>query len=540
MFTIKRKRGIAGLLLCMCAICATGQTQPRLVVGIVVDQMRQDYLTRYGQRYGEGGFRRLMADGYCCNRTMINYLPAVTAVGHTSVYTGSVPALTGIAGNNFMKDGQMRYCCTDTTVRTVASPFAKLPETEAVGRMSPRNLLVTTITDELRLATNFRSKTIGVSLKDRASILPAGHAANGAYWFDGKTETFVSSTYYMDRLPQWVDDFNKTIDVKRALKELGHTDKRNWELLYDESTYVQSTPVNTRYEDRVGNSAWNSPYGITLTFDMARAAIEGEQLGHNEAGVPDMLAVSVSTTDVVGHAVGPNSIWIEDLYLRLDRELAAFFSYLDDKVGRGNYVVFLSADHAASHNVTFMRDHNLPAHSWNGKEVQAALDSHLAALLGARQRVAKCIGNFQVAIFDDEVKAQGLNRGDVVAAATDCLRQMPLVLYAFPMDNVPDYLPQPIRDMVVNGYCPRRSGDIQIIPHTGTVDHGGAQEPKGTNHVVWNPDDTHIPLIFMGRGVPAGQDETTRHITDIAPTVAALLGIQQPSGCTGEVIRWKE
>lgn len=535
-----KKKAVSSLLFCLLATCATGQTRPKLVVGIVIDQMRQDYLTRYEQRYGEGGFRRLMTDGYCCNRTMINYLPAVTAVGHTAIYTGSVPALTGIAGNNFIKDGQMTYCCTDTTVRTVASPFAGLEPTADVGRMSPRNLLVNTITDELRLATNFRSKTIGVSLKDRASILPAGHSANAAYWFDGKSSTFVSSTYYMDKLPQWADRFNETIDVKKALKALGHTDKRNWKLLYDESTYTQSTPVNTRYENPVGDGAWNSPYGITLTFDMARAAIEGEQLGQNEAGVPDMLAVSISTTDVVGHAVGPNSIWIEDLYLRLDKELAAFLSYLDSRIGKDNYVVFLSADHAAAHNVTFMRDNKMPAYSWNGKEVQAMLDRYLEETLGAKQRVARCVGNFQVAILDNALTAQALNRDEVESAVCECLRRMPLVEYAFPMSDVPDYLPQPIRDMVINGYCPRRSGEIQIIPLTGTMDQGGgAPEPKGTNHTVWNPDDTHIPLIFMGKGIPAGQDEATRHITDIAPTLASLLRIQQPSGCTGEVIRWK-
>lgn len=528
---------LTGLLLVVCAAGMSGQTRPKLVVGILIDQMRWDYLTRYEDRYGEGGFKRLMSEGYNCNRTLIDYLPAVTAVGHTSAYTGSVPALTGIVGNNFLKDGRMTYCCTDTTVTTVASPFAKLAESSAgAGMMSPRNLFVTTITDELRLATNFRSKTIGVALKDRASILPAGHAANGAYWFDDASNTFISSTYYMERLPEWADNFNKTIDVKKALKELGHTDKRNWKLLYDEDSYVQSTPVNTRYEYPVGDNAKNSPYGITLTFGMAEAAIEGERLGNNVNGVPDFLAVSISSTDIIGHQVGPNSIWIEDLYLRLDRELASFFSYLDGKIGKDNYIVFLSADHAAGHNVTFMNDNKLPAYVWDNKNIQDGLDRHIETVLGATERIARCVGNFQIKILDDKVKALNLKRHDVENAVTEYMKSLPFVVYAFPMDDIPDFIPQPIRDMAINGYYPKRCGDIQVIPQNGTMERD-PKDPKGTNHAIWSPYDTHIPLIFMGKGIPAGQDEATHHMTDIAPTIASLLRIQQPSGCVGHAIR---
>ena len=248
-FLLAKAAFVAVALACLsCAKgTAAGVDRPRLVVGIAVDQMRWDYLYRYYGLYGEGGFKRLMAEGYNCENTMINYVPTVTAVGHTSIFTGSVPAIHGIAGNDFMKDGRMVYCCTDTTVRSVGS------DTDA-GLMSPRNLLATTIGDELKIATDFKAKVVGVSLKDRASILPAGHSADGAYWIDYATGTFITSTYYMDKLPQWVVNFNKQYG--------GKTEK---EIAY-------------------------STYGNLITEEMAKAAIEGEALGQDS--VTDMLTVS--------------------------------------------------------------------------------------------------------------------------------------------------------------------------------------------------------------------------------------------------------
>lgn len=501
--------------------------RPRLVVGLMVDQMRWDYLIRYADRYGDNGFRRLMREGWNCNRTYINYIPSITAVGHTSVWTGSVPAIHGITGNDFLLDGTRVYCTADTAVHGLGTKTA----TDPAACHSPHNLLVTTLGDELRLATNFRSRVIGVAIKDRASILPAGHSANAAYWFDYKGGNFVSSTYYMDKLPKWVVDFNKRQlprhYMQTYLKERG--DGTHWPLLYPADTYTQSTADLQPWEDELSRTDVRyTPYGNTLTFDMARAAIEGEGLGttDTDGNVPDMLCLSISSTDMLGHLLGPNSILMEDLYLRLDRELGDFLDYLDAKVGKGNYLFFLTADHAAMHNSEFMRQRSLP----NGSFPYARLAEQLSREIGCKVQYI----NLQFQLEDTAQTEKALR----------WLRQQPEVAYAFRPDCVPEYVPTAIRTRAMNGYCPHRSATIQLIPRSGLLEDGASAEElsqpnhirKGTTHSLWVPDDTHIPLIFFGSDVPHGWDNRTHHITDIAATVAALLNIQEPSGCVGEAI----
>lgn len=346
---------------------STAVERPKLVVGLVVDQMRWDYLYRYYDLYGEGGFKRLLNEGFSCENTQLNYVPTVTAIGHTSIYTGSVPSIHGIAGNDFIfrNTGRQTYCTDDDSVHGVGSD-------NAAGRMSPRRLLVTTVGDELHLATNFRSKVISVSLKDRAAILPGGHTADAAYWFDSKTGRWITSSYYMERLPEWVDAFNRTDPARRLLEQ-------DWNTLYPIERYVQSTADDTPYEkpfEKGGKPVFpvptskllktegygiirNTPYGNTLTLQMARQAIEHEAMGRDEE--TDMLAVSLSSTDYVGHQFGPNAVETEDTYLRLDKDLADFLDYLDQQVGAGNYTLFLTADHAAAHNTRFLTDHGIPA-----------------------------------------------------------------------------------------------------------------------------------------------------------------------------------
>src|SRR5690606_17800969 len=316
-----------------------------------------------------------------------------TAIGHTTVYTGSVPSIHGIAGNDFIINatGQSMYCTEDKTVQTVGS-------TSDAGEMSPRNLLTSTITDELQLATNFRSKVIGVAIKDRGSILPAGHTADAAYWFDGSTGNFITSTYYMDKLPAWVDKFNKQNLVEKYLKQ-------GWNTLYPIDTYIQSSADDNRYEGKFKgaekavfpiNTAElyktlgaglirSTPYGNTISIDMAKAAIENENLGNNE--VSDFLALSLSSTDYIGHQFGPNAIEIEDTYLRLDKELAEFLNYLDKKVGEGQYTVFLTADHGGAHNVTFLKDNKIPADAWSTGKILSELNKVLQAEFGEEKLI---------------------------------------------------------------------------------------------------------------------------------------------------------
>ncbi|MGZ3874115.1 MAG: alkaline phosphatase PafA [Mucilaginibacter sp.] len=522
---------------------STNLPRPKLVVGIVVDQMRWDYLYRYYDRYQSNGIKRLLNEGFTCDNTQIDYIPTFTGPGHSCVYTGSVPAIHGIAGNDYIiqATGKSMYCAEDTSVQTVGS-------TSTAGRMSPRNLLVTTVTDELKLATNFRSKVIGIALKDRGGILPAGHTADAAYWFDDKTGGWITSTYYMNDLPQWLKDFN---DQKLPEAYL----KLDWNTLYPIDTYLQSTPDSNRYEGKfkgmdaptfpVKTSAMyknnlglirSTPYGNTLTLDMAVAAINGEQLGQHT--VTDFLAVSFSSTDYVGHQFGVNAVETEDTYLRFDRDLANFFTYLDAKVGKGNYTVFLTADHGAAHNTTFLKDHHIPAGVWDDGQVLKDLNAYLVSKYKIEGLVIS-LTNYQVNLNNYAINYIHLNKELVKQDCIAFLEKDPAVAFAVDMQKVQTAnIPEELRTRIINGYNTEHSGDVQIIlkPAYFTGHGSGDNGPTGTTHGTWNPYDNHIPLLFMGWGIRHGSLARETHMTDIAATIAALLHIQAPNGSIGHPI----
>jgi len=519
-------------------VSPSGVARPKLIVGIVVDQMRWDYLYRYNDRYQTGGFKRLLGEGFTCENTHIDYLPTETGPGHSCIYTGSVPSIHGIAANNFyiQSTGYNMYCAEDTTVQSVGT-------TSKAGLMSPRNLQASTITDELKLATNFRSKVIGIALKDRGSILPAGHTPDGAYWFDDITGNWITSTYYMKGLPAWVDKFN-------SLKLPGTYLAKPWTTLYPIDTYKQSTADNTPYEGMFRSekapvfphdmptirgegfsSLRATPSGNTLTLDFAKAAMEAEQLGKGTQ--TDFLAVSLSSTDYIGHQFGPNSVEAEDVYLRLDRDLASFFTYLDGKVGKGNYTVFLSADHGAAHNTAFLKDHNIPSGLFDGSAATTALNAMLEDQYKIKRAVL-AIDNYEVN-FNNVAIANA--KADAEKIKQDCityLRKQPGVLYAVDMQKAQEAsVPADIRERIINGYNAERSGTIQLILKPGWF---AGRSKTGTSHGVSSPYDTHIPLVFMGWGIKHGSLNRDTHMTDISATLAALLHIQMPSGCIGKVI----
>lgn len=539
------------------------QQRPKLVVGIMVDQMRWDYLVRFNDRYGEGGFKRMMEEGYNCNRLLINYIPTVTAVGHTAVYTGTVPAFNGIIANSMYFDGKWA-----TPVRDWKQDGVGTKRTE--GKASPHRLLCTTMTDELRLATNFRSKVISVSIKDRASVLPGGHCANAAYWMDSESMDFITSTYYMNELPKWVKDFNARKLGKKYMDKVNkeRTGKGQfWQLMYDADTYVQSAGQDEAYYDpQTGSILKYTPYGNSYTTDMALAAVEGEHLGNNPTGMIDFLAISFSCTDMIGHKVGPNAPWIEDTYLHLDQDLARLFDALDKQVGKGEWVAFLSADHAGSHNVQFRREHGIPAETWPYYQVLRMLNETLTKefglstddpnmqlkINGKPYDAVKVIHSMecQYIYFNDTVIAKVCKDGNPKALkekmkerTIELLQELENVAYAFDVKTIPDYVPEPVRSMVINGYNPKRSGDIAIVLDgnvTEDYDDGYLPDyngiPIGTNHSVWSPYDAHIPFIVMGKGVRHAWDNRTYQVVDIAPTICALLNIQQPSSCVGNAI----
>ncbi len=540
------------LTTCILAVSAEGQhagiisfpvsgeiQRPKLVVGIVIDQMRWDFLYRYHDRYLEtGGFRRLLTQGFSCENTMLPYTPSVTASGHASIYTGSVPAIHGITGNEWWdyQHAQFLYCTGDENTTTIGF-------TGTEGQMSPQNLLVTTICDELKLATNFKSKVIGIALKDRGAILPAGHSANGAYWYNNKTGDWITSSYYTKELPGWVKELNakKMADTYFA---------QDWKTLYPLNTYIQSSPDEVPWEHKPFGTAAKgfpyslnqfagknyerlpvTPYGNSYTFDMAKASIIGEQLGADS--ITDLLAISLSSPDYIGHNFGPNSVEAEDNYLRLDKELGDFLNYLDKQIGKGEYLVFLSADHGVSHVPSFLKEHKIPAGSVNS----LAMETELTDLLKKRFKVdSLLIGllNYQVFLNRKAISSANLNKDDVNKAVIGFLIQQPGISRAFSVDALQETtLNFTIRHALENGYYPSRSGDIQMIYDPQWID---GFEGMGTTHGVWNPYDTHIPLLWFGWHILPGKSSREVYMTDIAPTIAAMIHIQMPSGSIGKVI----
>ncbi len=510
--------------------------RPKLVVGILVDQMRWDFLYRYYDRYSaNGGFRRMLNQGFSCENTLIPYAPTVTAPGHATVYTGSVPSIHGIAGNGWWDRTLKRevYCVEDRTVQTVGS-------TSTLGQMSPRNMLVTTICDEMRLATNFQSKVIGVAIKDRGAIVTAGHSANAAYWYDNSNGNWITSTFYMPELPQWAKDFN-------AKKLADKYYEQGWAPLYPVNTYTQSTVDDKSFELKgigagfpydfkklIGKNysvVASTPHGNTFTLEMAKASVDGERLGADV--FTDFLAISLSSPDYIGHSFGPNSIEQEDNFLRLDKDLGDFFNWLDTKVGQGEYLVFLTADHGVAHIPAFMRENKMPGSTMDA----LALDEQMNQKLKDKYKVSGLIAstsNYQVTLNQTLITENKLNRSDIMQWVIDFLLQQQGIARAIPVDQLRTaVLPENISKMLVNGYYPNRGGDIQVILQPNWLE---GFMSGGTSHGAWNPYDSHIPLVWYGWGIKAGKTNRETYMTDIAPTLAALLRIQMPNGSVGTVI----
>lgn len=509
--------------------------RPKLVVGLMIDQMRWDYLYKYYNRFGKGGFKRLINEGFSAENTYINYTPTYTACGHATVYTGSVPAIHGIVGNNWHDNetGKSMYCTEDTSVKTVGS-------TNKAGEMSPKNLLTNTITDELRMATNFRGKTIAMSLKDRGSILPGGHTSNGSYWYDGETGNFITSSYYTEQLPQWVDDYNR-IKLPNKFYE------KNWMPLYALSTYTQSTADSQTWEGNFRGSDKSSfphmlrdfidkdfdiirttPHGNTMTLDFAKTAIIAEDLGKDDD--TDFLAVSLSSTDYIGHQFGPNSVEVEDTYLRLDKDLEEFFNYLDKQVGIGNYLFFVTADHGAAFVPDFLKANKMPGGVVTNRVFRTGVAAMIENKFGLKNAIQTVMNN-QV-IFTPEAKDHK-DFNAIKTATSNWLRLQDGVQDAVDISTVAAYpMPDLIKQRIQNGYNSKRSGDIYFLLKASWFDGGRT----GTTHGSWYSYDAHIPLVFMGWRVKPGKTNKVYHMTDIAPTLAAMLRIPEPNGNIGKPI----
>lgn len=515
--------------------------QPKLVVGIVVDQMRYSYLPRYWNKFEEGGFKRLVKEGYSFKNNHYNYFPTYTGPGHAAIYTGTTPSVNGIVGNSWydrsIDDGM--YVVSDSTVSPVGT-------NSKAGRMSPANLLSTTITDELKNA-HAQSKVVAVSIKDRGAVLPGGHLADGAYWYDGKSGKFITSSWYKDELPDWVQDFNK----EGLAKELS---KKTWETLLPIKEYTESNPDNTPYEGAFekGNPpvfpyklgdfeaedsfemVSSSPFGNTLVRKFAQQALVEEQLGTDN--VTDFLSISFSSTDYVGHLFGPHSIELQDTYLRFDRELADLLSFLDKKVGKGNYMVMLTADHGAVDVPAELIDKKLPGGYFNSDAVIEVLEKYMAKTYGDGEWI-EAYTNQQVYLDRDLIQRKELSLKQVQDDIANFLLQFDAVKSTNTAHNLQykDYS-DGYQAMYQRGFLYDRSGDVYIQLKPGWLD---TSYRVGTSHGSPYNYDTHVPLIFYGWGIEHGTTTQKTFIPQIAPTISSMLNITLPSGSPAKILKFE-
>lgn len=514
--------------------------KPKLVIGIVIDQMRYDYLTRFSDRFSEDGFKRLLNDGFSIENAHYNLIPTYTAVGHATIYSGTTPNNHGIISNNWYDKflSKTIYCVDDDNYETVGN-------NGEAGRKSPHRLFTSTLGDQLKLHQVSKGKSIGIAIKDRSAILPAGHTANGAYWFDGGNEgKFITSSFYMNQLPNWVNTFNLSDKANSYLL-------KPWTTLFDINTYVNSIADDNKFEGlfrgettptfphnipQLRNQNGNYsilkgiPEGNTLTVDFAKAAILGEKLG--QSNHTDFLAISFSSTDYIGHQYGPASVEIEDAYLKLDRDLANFFKFLDNKVGKDNYTLFLTADHAAVHVPSYLQSLKIPAHYFKINQLRDSISSITKKYFKSVEFVNN-ISNYQIFLNKEKIEALGFSKNQVADKIVSELENLDGIYKAVTAKTLQtNHFSEGLMNSLQNGYNQKLSGDVMLIPYPATL----SRFQTGTSHGSGYSYDTHIPIIFYGKGIKKGVSKKRYEIIDIAPTMANLLGIEAPNSATGKIV----
>jgi predicted AlkP superfamily pyrophosphatase or phosphodiesterase len=487
---------------------------PKLVLLIVVDQFRYDYLTRFGAQY-TAGIARLLKQGAVFADAHFDHFPTVTAVGHSITLSGAMPSASGIIGNEWY-DRE-----TGKQVTSVSDPATKLLGGDA-GRTgsSPHRLMVSTLGDEMKMSGRWPGmKVVGISMKDRGAVLPAGHMADGAYWFDSNTGNFVSSSYYFNDLPAWVKAFNE----KRVPEQYSG---KAW------TSMVTGKPfMLIQGSGRVLNDAiYGSAFGNDLLEQFAEAAIAGENLGRN--GGVDLLSVSFSSNDAVGHRVGPDAPEVHDISLKTDLAIGRLFDALDKQVGMENVLVAFTADHGVAPLPEVQQQRRMAGGRIPEETIMTAVNNALIARYGAGKYVAGKSGGSPA--FDHNLIAQRkLNLEEVQATAAAALRMMPHIARVFTREELRRGLAtgDMVSRRVLNGFFYKRATDLTVVPEPYWL-----FEAKGTSHgTPWNYD-SHVPVILMGPGLRAGTYYRTSQVNDIAPTLAALLGVEPPSGSSGRVL----
>lgn len=509
--------------------------KPALVIGIVVDQMREDHLHRYRHRFKKGGFLRFQTEGFAFRNCRYSYIPTYTAPGHASIFTGTTPAVHGIVGNNWLDEyGKPVYCTQDDTAKGIGNDGR-------AGKMSPKQLQAGSIADQVRLSGNFRGKAFGISLKDRGAILPAGHAANAAFWYDFSRGNFISSAWYRElkgELPRWLQQFNQDGPVKSCLDSV-------WKPLLPLKDYVASDADNRPWEKALisgrdpvfpyslkaaggADKLAATPFGNVVLTQLAMELIEQESLGRDS--IMDFLSVSFSSPDIIGHAYGPNSIENEDAYLRLDREMERFFTFLDQKVGKGRWLCFLSADHGAMEVPGFLNAHQIPARLFSEDQ---CLDSlrNISIKVSGKDWLSG-LENLQVYLKKEFFLLPEAEKLNLEQQLITWLEKQPGISRAFALMDRKPWPEPPHLDKVAAGFYKKRSGHIQLLINPFYLNQ---LSPQGTTHGSPHAYDTHVPCLWLGWKIASGEDLHAMAIEDIAPSLSALLKIPFPNAATGKV-----
>lgn len=543
-----------GVLLAALTLVASGQIEaakpvpggdsPKLVTVIVIDGFRADRLTKFEDLFGEGGFRLLMERGAYFTNAHYGHLTTYTAVGHATIPSGSYAYRNGMVGNDWYDRGRKVrvYCCEDAEAQYLGEPTKKHAGT------SPKNLLGTTVGDELLMSNNFQSKAIAISLKDRGAILPGGKLGK-AYWWSSATGRFITTTYYMKDYPDWVKQFN---EGRPADKYFG----KEWTRLVSESAYARSARDNRPYETDMKGNGRTFPHRITggldkpgrdfyealewtpfadeVTLEFAKAAVVHEQLG--KRGVPDFLSVSLSGNDLVNHLFGPESQEAQDIVLRLDRMLADFFQFLDREVGLDHVVVALTADHGFMPIPEWSAELGLDAGRIDPEKMIQALNDALSAKFG-KENWVEAWWNPTIYLDQEAIKKHGLNPSEVEKAAGDFLLTYPgIAEYVTRTQIVNGQVPDtPLAKRVVKAFHRERSGDVVVIQKSLWYLFG-KPFAYGSTHGSPYAYDTHVPVILMGKGFKPGLYATPIDVADIAPTLSNILGISAPNLSDGRVL----
>ena len=495
-----------------------GPPEIKLVLLVAVDQFRYDYFTRFRPEY-TGGLSQLLTRGATFTQAYLDHYPTVTAVGHSTMLSGAIPAVSGIVGNDWYDRG------LGASVTSVSDPEAKLVGAEGPGS-SPRRLLVSTLGDEMKnaavhLPAESAPKVFGLSLKDRSAIMPVGHRADAAYWLDVQKGVFVTSTHYRAELHAWAAQFNQAAP---ADKYAG----RKWEFLDPRSGSPRMMPPTPG--PQLYAAVYGSPFGNELLKDFAVAAIEAEKLG--QRGVTDLLTVSFSSNDAIGHTYGPDSPEVRDMAVRVDRTIGELLARVDALVGLDHTIVAFTADHGVAPVPELQQQRKLPGGRLKQEELFGPITAALTTKYGEGKWILATAGTSPY-LNHPLIAEKGLDPAEVRRVAAVAAGAIPHVARVYTREQLlsGEVSPDQIGRRIVRGYNLQRSGDLEIV-----LDAYWMRATAGTTHGTPYSYDAHIPLVLMGPGITPGNYHPTVALNDLAPTLATLVSVENPSGSSGRVL----